>query len=489
MKVSKHSLLRLRLGITSKLFLSILLCCAVIALAMTGAVSISFSRGFLGYLNEQEAQRIASLRPTLTKAYLEHGSWNFLRDQPREWFMLLEPASDRTVQESPTAQPRRKMPVEADLTGLNLRVSLLDERRRLVIGNPLISSFASFHAISANGRTVGWIALMPFQEVSTGAGKRFQQQQEKANWIIAGIGIGLAALAGWLLSRMVLAPVKRLAAATHRLASGDYATRVPAGSGDELGELAQDFNRLALALDKNESLRRDFMSDVSHELRTPLAVLRGELEAMEDGLRPLSLDTVRSLQAEVATLGKLVDDLYALSLSDAGALSYRMLPVDVLELLRMTLSAFESRFAARTIRVTLAASGEAVCQADADRLRQLFNNLLENSLRYTDAGGVLEIAAASDGARLRLDFNDSKPGVPEDKLPLVFERFYRADPSRNRSTGGAGLGLAISRNIVEAHQGQITAQASALGGVCVSVVLPLARGTKPAPRRAAGVEA
>jgi two-component system sensor histidine kinase BaeS len=487
MKSPKHSLFRLRLGITSKLFLSILLCCAVIALAMTGAVSISFSRGFLGYLNEQEAQRITSLRPTLTKAYLEHGNWNFLRNNPRGWFVLLQPAGDQTLLDNAAEPYRHTMPIEADLTGLNLRVSLLDERRRLIIGNPLISSFASFHPITANGRTVGWIALMPFQEVSTGAGKRFQQQQQKANWIIAAIGIVLAALAGWLLSRMVLAPVKRLAAATHRLASGDYATRVPQGSGDELGELAQDFNQLALALDKNESLRRDFMSDVSHELRTPLAVLRGELEAVEDGVRPLSLATVHSLQAEVATLGKLVDDLYALSLSDAGALSYRMLPVDVVELLRMTLTAFEARFAARGIRVTLAASGEAVCQADVDRLRQLFNNLLENTLRYTDAGGELAITAAAGGGQLRLDFNDSKPGVPEDKLPLVFERFYRADPSRNRSTGGAGLGLAISRNIVEAHQGRISAQASALGGLWMTVVLPLARGTKPALRL--GVEA
>ncbi|MRW91480.1 sensor histidine kinase efflux regulator BaeS [Duganella sp. FT80W] len=472
MNPSKPSIFRLR--ITSKLFLAILLCCAVIAVAMTVASMASFGRGFIGYLNEQEAQRIASLQPTLSKAYLEHGTWNFLRDNPRAWFSLLEPDSAPEQPDNGLPQPRRRV-VEADLTGLNMRVSLLDAQRRLVIGNPLISSFAAFHPISVNGATVGWVALMPFQEVTTGAGKRFQQQQQQANWIIAAIGIALAAVAGWLLSRMILAPVKRLAAATHRLASGDYSTRVAPGAQDELGELAQDFNQLALTLDKNESLRRDFMSDVSHELRTPLAVLRGELEAIEDGVRPLSMAGVQSLKAEVATLGKLVDDLYALSLADAGALSYRMQPLNVVELLRVLLSAFEPRFSAREIRVSLTAGEQPECEGDADRLRQLFNNLLENSLRYTDAGGELRVTATVAGGQLQLDFSDSKPGVPDHQLALMFERFYRADPSRNRSTGGAGLGLAISRNIVEAHQGRITAQASPLGGICISVTLPLAR--------------
>lgn len=466
----------MKFGITFKLFFAIMLCCSVIALAMVGAGRYSFNRGFLGYLNDQEDQRVASLRPTLANAYLEHGSWDFLRDQPSLWFSLLLPPGTLTLEQSRAANRPPAIPPEADLTGLNLRVSLLDQNRQLIIGSPRVGPAASFKSIEARGRTVGWIALVPFQEVSTGAALRFQQQQERTGWVIFASATVLTALVAWLLSRMVLAPVRRIAASTHLLASGDYATRVAPGSNDELGALAQDFNQLALTLGKNESLRRDFMSDVSHELRTPLAALRGELDAIEDGVRPLSADSVQPLQVEVATLGKLVDDLYELSLSDVGALSYRMRRVDVLEVLRLSLDAFEPRFAGRLIAVQVSLQDSPMCIGDPDRLRQLFNNVLENTLHYTAAGGKLVISASDDGKLLRLDFNDSKPGVPEDKLPLVFERFFRVQPPRNRSQEGAGLGLAISRNIVEAHQGHISAQASPLGGLWITVALPVARG-------------
>lgn len=469
----------IRLGITFKLFLAILLSCALIALAVTGAMSVSFNRGFLGYLNQQEAERLDILQPRLAKAYAAHGSWDFLRDSPRTWFELLGPRVAGTARESEAAAGERRggAQPDADLTGLNLRVSLLDEQRRLVMGSFRIGPAASFRAIAVGGKTVGWLALLPFQEVTAGAGRRFIQQQLEAGWWIAAAAIALAALAAGLLSRMVLAPVKRIARATHRLALGDYATRVPSGSRDELGALAQDFNQLALTLGKNESLRRDFMSDVSHELRTPLAVLRGELDAVEDGIRPLTLGAVASLQAEVATLGKLVDDLYELSLSDLGALNYRMAQVDVAALLRSALDGFGPRFAAQRIEVALDAPAAAICLADPDRLRQLFVNLFENTLRYTDAGGRCMVQLKIAGRALRIDFSDSAPGVPDDKLALIFERFYRADPSRSRASGGAGLGLAISRNIVEAHQGSIAAAPSPLGGLRLTVTLPLRQGS------------
>jgi two-component system sensor histidine kinase BaeS len=469
----------IRLGITFKLYLAILLCCVVIAGAVAGAMGVSFTRGFLGYLNEQEAQRLDTLQPRLAAAYRQHGSWDFLRNSPKTWFDLLGPRVAGTRQESESAGPGLQGEPDPDLTGLNLRVSLLDDQRRLIIGSFRIGPPSSLRPIAVDGRTVGWLALLPFQEVTSGAGRRFLDEQLRASWVIAGAALLLAALVAWLLSRMVLAPVKRIAGATRQLASGDYATRVPPGARDELGALAQDFNALALTLGRNEALRRDFMSDVSHELRTPLAVLRGELEAVEDGLRPLSPELVASLQEEVATLGKLVDDVYELSLSDVGALSYRMAPVDVAALLRASLAGFAPRFTAQRIEVTLAAPERALCLADPDRLRQLFNNLLENTLRYTDAGGRLAVRADLGAGQLTLRFDDSAPGVPADKLAQIFERFFRADPSRKRANGGAGLGLAISRNIVEAHRGSIAAGASELGGVRMTVTLPLHTGSQP----------
>jgi len=220
-------------------------------------------------------------------------------------------------------------------------------------------------------------------------------------------------------------------------------------------------------------MRREFMADVSHELRTPLGVLHGELEAIEDGVRTLDRDSVRSLQAEVATLNKLVSDLYDLSLADVGALTYRKADLDVAETLRLAAGAFRERLSERGIKLALVLP-EAPLMAFVDerRLVQLFNNLLENTCRYTDAGGMLRVSARLDGARVCIDFSDTAPGVADEQRAHLFERFYRTDASRNRQSGGAGLGLAICQRIVEAHDGRIEAKASPLGGLWIAIELP-----------------
>jgi len=466
----------MKLGITSKLFLAILATSIVVAVAMGAAVRFSFTRGFLGYVNEQELQRLESLIPDLAEAYQERGGWEFLRENPRRWFRLLRP---HVRNEVPAPRGRagelRTMHEPApDLIGLNMRLALLDEQRRVVIGNPRIGEEAELRPIVVDGRTVGWLAVLPFRQVTSAADLEFQERQLTASWIIGALAVLLAAVVAIGLARMFLAPVKRIAAATHRLAAGDYASRVRVGSGDELGRLAEDFNRLAVTLERNEQMRRAFMADVSHELRTPLAVLRGELEAIEDGVRPLSAESVKSLQGEVATLSKLVDDLYELSLADVGALTYRKSALDLAEPLRQVLDGFRERLAGRDIalEVDLPAAEPLTVLADPDRLRQLFNNLLENVVRYTDPGGRLRVQGRRERGKVRLDFQDSAPGVPDELLPRLFERLYRVEASRNRARGGAGLGLAICRSIVEAHEGEISARPSPLGGVWIAVSLP-----------------
>ena len=224
-----------------------------------------------------------------------------------------------------------------------------------------------------------------------------------------------------------------------------------------------------------EQMRKDFVANVSHELRTPLAVLRGELEAIQDGVRQFTPESVASLQAEVGTLTKLVDDLHQLSMSDEGALAYQKAPVDVINILEVVTGAFRERFASRDLKINLSLPDSAVVFGDRDRLMQLFNNLLENSLRYTDGGGALHISGRQENGRFALTFADSAPGVKDAQLEKLFERFYRTEGSRNRASGGSGLGLAICVNIVEAHGGTIRAAHSPFGGVSITVELPLER--------------
>lgn len=486
-------------GITAKLFLAILASSVLVAVAMGLASRLTFNRGFLGYLNDQGVERMDALLPVLAATWQQQGGWHCFKDNPRQWFRLLRPggpgrisstdadcerADDRERPPSPppaaaTAAARPPAPPESDLTGVNLRLALLDEQRGFIAGNPQIGTRvgegALLRPVQVDGRTVGWVALVPFQNVSTAAAQRFAEQQLWASWVIGGLTIALAAAVAMLLARRFIAPLTRIARGTHALAAGQYDTRIEAGSSDELGQLAEDFNHLALALQRNEGLRRAFIADVSHELRTPLAVLRGELEALEDGVRAVTPASIRSLQAETATLGKLVDDLYELSLADVGALRYRMAALDAADLLRETVQPWRERYAARGLALELALP-DAPLQviADEGRLGQLFGNLLENSLRYTDAGGRLRISATVADAVLLLRFDDSAPGVADAALPQLFDRFYRVESSRNRATGGAGLGLAISLKIAEAHGGSLQAAASPLGGLRVELRLPLA---------------
>ncbi|MDB5968106.1 MAG: two-component sensor histidine kinase [Hydrocarboniphaga sp.] len=466
----------MKTSVTAKLFVAILATSLLVAVAMGVAARISFTQGFLGYVNEQGRARMESLMPDLVEAYRQHRNWDFLRDNSRAWFALIRLARPDTDPDKPGDQ--RAPMSDVEMTGLNLRVAVLDDQHQLVIGYSQIGPAAETRPIVVEGHSVGWLAMAPFEEVTVAADVRFQRQQLRANLIIGGLAGLLAAAVAFGLARAFLAPVRRIAGATRRLAAGNYSTRVPVSSSDEIGLLAGDFNQLATTLEKNEQMRRAFMADVSHELRTPLSVLQGEMEALEDGVRPLTTDAIRSLQAEARHLNKLVSDLYDLSLSDAGALTYRKVDVDVAEILHSSLDLFRERFASRGLSLNEApSSSEMLVLADESRLRQLFVNLLENSLRYTEArpdgSGQLRVSIRREAGHARIDFEDSAPGVAPELLPRLFERFYRVEGSRNRAHGGAGLGLAICRNIVEAHGGRLSAAASKFGGVHMTVSLPL----------------
>ena len=483
----------MKLGITHKLFL-VVLATAIFAVVLVGSTThVSFTRGFLGYLNELAVERMELITARVQRAYIEHGNWDFIRDTPAAWFGMLRPGDGE--ERMTDALPGSNIPI-SDLTGAFLRMGLVDAQGQWVAGyrniaadsqdkdkelprrNPRHPSIDVTYntlrqPVKVNGQTVGWVVLATFQSVTDAGKQRFHEEQLHAILITSLIAVGLAGLIAFWLARTLVAPVKRVAAATHQLASGQYSTRVEVSSHDEVGRLAADFNHLAQTLQRNEHMRRDFMADVSHELRTPLSILRGELEAMDDGIRPMTPDALRSLQAEVVTLSQLVDDLYELSLSDAGALVYRMSEIDLRDPLNQTVQSMQTRIAQQNLRLELQLPDHPLpVSADAARLLQLFHNLMENSLRYTDAGGQIAIAGRIVDGKVEVSWQDSAPGVPEETLPRLFERFFRSEGSRNRATGGSGLGLAICRNIVEAHGGTIEAKASPLGGLWIVTTLP-----------------
>lgn len=494
-----------RPGITGKLFIAILATCIVLLISMHWAVRISFERGFIDYIKRGNEQRLTMLGDALSEQYALHGSWTFLRNNDRFIFQLLKTFERDNDERSPPGRgmghgpmdspipeemppdaapdrppggPRGDRDPGADMPphGWRTMFWVVDQKGRVLVGpRERVPKDGTRRSIMVNGVEVGAVIASPVERLTRNTDINFDRQQKRTSWLIVALATLLAALATFPLARGLLAPVKRLVEGTHRLAAGDFATRVTATSSDELGRLARDFNQLASTLERNQQMRRDLMADISHELRTPLAVLRGELEAIQDGIRKFTPDSIASLQAEVATLTKLVEDLHQLSMSDEGALSYQKTSVDIINLLEVAAGAFRERFASRGVSISVSLPESATIFGDRDRLMQLFNNLLENSLRYTDSGGSLQIRASQSGDKLALDFADSAPGVTDEQLERLVERFYRTEGSRNRASGGSGLGLAICLNIVAAHGGTLRASHSPLGGVSINVELPLER--------------
>ncbi len=462
----------MKLNLAARLFAAVLGAAVVVAVAMGVGAHVNLNRDFLGYLNEQAVTRLDLAVPGVTAGYREQGNWEFVRERPDIWYRLLRPAPEDSTVPLTERPPATATP--AELTGASRRFTLLDAERRRIIGFSSPADNAVERAIVVDGVTVGWLALTPFESASYGAEKRFADAQARTGWLVGGAAVLLAAAVAFWASRRLLRPVQQVAEATHSLAAGDYTTRVPErADDDEIGRLSRDFNQLALTLQRNEAMRREFMADVSHELRTPLGVLHGELEALEDGVRPLDTSALRSLKGEVATLHKLVDDLYELSLADVGALSYRKAELDLREIIDDAAGAFGERLRSSGLALQLDLPPEPLpAFGDARRLRQLFANLLENSCRYTDAGGALRLQARREGRQMLIDLHDSAPGVRGDQLPRLFERFFRAEASRSRKSGGAGLGLSICERIVQAHEGRIEARPSPMGGLWLRVALP-----------------
>jgi two-component system sensor histidine kinase BaeS len=350
------------------------------------------------------------------------------------------------------------------------------DRKPLFGHIPADAEDVNFRPIVHNGSTVGYLGLLSPRHFLSPPQLEFLKRQ-KSSLILAALGMLLVVVVFSLpLANRLVRPIRAMTAATRDISSGKYASRVPVSSSDELGQLARDFNAMALSLEKNEKARRQWIADISHELRTPLAILRGEIEALLEGVRDTTPEAVRSLHGEVLRLNRLVDDLYQLALSDLGSLTYHKEDLELGAVLSDSLEPLRPEFARKGIALTVEHSGtpEVNVFADRERLHQLFANLLDNSLKYTDPGGKLVIRLACGNGQAALDFEDSAPGVAEGELERLFERLYRSEGSRSRASGGAGLGLAICRKIVEAHAGTISAHPSALGGVLIRITMPVA---------------
>jgi len=287
------------------------------------------------------------------------------------------------------------------------------------------------------------------------------------------VAFAAALLLAGVLTRSIVAPVRRLTQAAQAVAAGDLHTRAPVRGHDEIAELSQTFNTMSASLQRAEDARRAQTADIAHELRNPLSVLQGTLEALADGVYEPTPDNIEPALDQVRTLNRLVGDLRTLALADAGELHLERQLVDVVALLEHAAEAYREVLADHglTLSYTPAALPLTV-HADYERLTQVVGNILSNAARYVPAGGHVRITAQATQGGVEVAIADNGPGVSDADLSHIFERFWRGDPSRSRTTGGSGLGLAIARHIIEAHGGRIWAEATPGGGLTVAFWLP-----------------
>ena len=482
----------------------------ILVTVLVSLMQWSIDKGMIEYVISKEVE---TLKPVLSKLADEYGidnSWRSMVGKNHKFGQLIhQKLAGNDFEIEKNARPPRKQgfknpahrpPHLADrrpptsLLDNNNRppfppqreahYALLDSKEVLIAGSYPAKLEYTKTPIELNNQVIGFVAISKRNELTQGYEVDFIEQQQKYLWLIALIVMLLVALLTLPLARHIVEPIKLITRGMHKLTQGDYQQSIDLKRQDELSELSRDFNELALTLTKNESARKRWLANISHELRTPVAILRGELEAMLDKVRPLTLSNIASAHDEVKHLQRLIDDLNQLTSADIGGMGYRKHAEELVSLIQNESTKYRGYLADAGITLLLdLAVDEANIYADKTRLYQLFENIVNNCIKYSGASELkvsltvdktVEQLTENDKGTVTLTIEDNGIGVDEAHLAHLFEYLYRVEDSRNRETGGFGLGLSICQHIVIAHQGKINATASSLGGLALVITLPLA---------------
>ncbi len=498
----------MRNSLILKLTGSFLLVIAIGAGVIYGLTTRSTQNAFRLYVTQNNQMWAAMLAPTFATYYSQTHSWQGVEaliqanpggllsgqgNVPGEGMMGGGPQSNHSgmmnipgqgnVPGEGNVPGQGNVPGEGNVPGQGMmgggsgqRLILADPAGRVIqdstgalTGSQLTAGeLASGAPITANGQVVGVLIVAPgSQSAGASAASAFLSSVSRSIWVSVLVAAAISLVLVLVLFFQITAPLRQIQKAAAAIARGDLTQRAAVRSKDELGSLAQTFNRMADHLASAEGQRRKLMADVAHELRTPLAVIQANTEGMQDGVLPLDIEQINAIHTETVLLNRLIDDLRLLSLAESGALKLECRPADLGRLLQGAVERFQAQGLQKGVALEVAPAGALPqVSVDADRLNQVLNNLVGNALRYTPPGGKVILAAgpsARNPDEVEVSVTDTGSGIAPPDLPWVFDRFYRADKSRSRASGGSGLGLAIARQLVEAHGGQIRAISPAFG--------------------------
>jgi signal transduction histidine kinase len=454
---------------------------ALIAGAATaGSALWMTTREFTGYRTRQADRRVAELQQFLSAYYQTRQSWEgvatLLTTAHAPGNMQMHAAHMESGMHGATMPALMAL---MDLGARRLRIvdprgEVLADTAGSVGGAVPAAELATGVPITVDGQSVGLLLLDRPSVPPLSALDQAYTRRLVTTAVLSGLGAAAVAGAlGYVLALRFARPIRSLTGAASRMAQHDLSARVTVEGTDELAVLGREFNHMAEQLQRQEAVRRSMVADVAHELRTPVAILRGQFEAIQDGVAEPTPETLLPMHDEVVRLSRLLGDLQMLSLVDAGQLLLEQRAVAPAELAESAATAFGPAASGKDVAFDLVVATELPpVLADPDRTKQVLLNLLGNALRHTPEGGRISLTVKADGENVTFAVADTGEGISPDDLPHVFDRFYRGDKSRSRAGGGSGLGLAIARGIVEAHGGTIQVSSRVGEGTCFTFHLP-----------------
>ena len=496
-----------RVKIQTKLFLIILCCCSVLILCMYVMTQWTLDKGLIKYVNTRAQADLQLTADSIAQEYRDSGNWDFLtprlhRDNRKKSLTRTETqhADDSGRRERmrppPHVKPEKWRRPPEHLRHLDTgsmppppridnrrpppwgqKLTIIDAQKTAVMGRYNDQDRQNKNLLLIPIQTAdelyGWVVHKPPGHLRDDFDLALVSALKQSFLSIAFLVLLLSAALALPLSYLLLRRIKLLSQGAQKVTAGDYSARVKSGTKDELGELSDNFNRLSQTLEANEKERQRWVADISHELRTPLAIAGGELEAMIDGVRPADVTNLHSAHAEIKHLNRLVDDFYQLSNADIGALNYHFEVIDLTQTVQDETRGLDALIQKAGLSIEYDMPDKpCLVRGDIDRLKQLLNNVISNASKYTQAPGKITLALRQQKKTAILVINDTAPGVSDTDLPRLFDPLYRTEQSRNRRTGGSGLGLGICQRIALGHQGNITANHSSLGGLQITIHLP-----------------
>lgn len=458
------------MSLRMRFLLSFALVIAVLLLGISLSMRSSAQAEVHAYLFRGGLMGMEDLVSDLEAYYREHGTWEGAD-------VLLE---NQNVQ-TPVGQGQGHQGLSSNQTGGSRGLSVVQIDGIIAAGAGKIEQLSlttdeleNAIPLTNNKQTVGYLYsqtgfYLPDQSLEEDILARLDTALRSAALISGAVALALALLLAYFLSR----PIRLLTGAAVNMAKGDLSQRVETKGPQELASLGKAFNHMAASLEQTEATRKAMTADIAHELRTPLAVQRASLEALQDGIYELKPENLTPLLEQNRLLTRLVEDLRTLALAEAGQLDLQRTPSDLAKLCTGLAQRFQAPAAQQNtaIRINLAEVCSPV-MVDQQRIEQILTNLLQNALRYTPSGGTIQLTMTCENEYQTIQVHDSGPGIPEDALPNLFKRFYRADSARTREKGGTGLGLAIARQLAEAHNGTLTAANHPDGGAIFTLHLP-----------------